>query len=228
MRPARKLARGVLATALILAAAVLGFTLGSARQRPPAHLVAAAARTAPAAPGPSAARRPIPDTLPSIAFRGRRGTLRRLSDWRGHPLLVNFWAPWCSPCRAEIPLLKRLSRSRPQGVEVIGVAVNTRPAVLRYAQRAGIRYPLLIGLRPGMRAIRALGMVAVFPFSVFVDAHGRIVTFKIGRLRAAQARLILDRIGALDRGQIDLATARRQITAGIRRLALHRAQTTAG
>ena len=230
MTRARKLARGVLATALILAAAVVGFALGTARRRPPANRVVAAARAAPAPPAARAStvRHSIPDTLPSIAFRDRQGTLRRLSDWRGHPLLVNFWAPWCSPCRAEIPLLERLSRSRPQGVEVIGVAVNTRPAVLRYAQRAGIRYPLLIGLGAGMRAIRALGMVAVFPFSVFVDAHGRIVTFKIGRLRAAQARLILDRIGALDRGQIDLATARRQITAGIRRLALHRAKTATG
>ncbi len=233
MKRARKLARGVLATALVLAAAAVGFALGTARQRPPANLVAPAARTASAAPGPSAARagatrQPIPETLPSIAFRDRRGTLRRLSDWRGHPLLVNFWAPWCSPCRAEIPLLEQLSRSRPQGLEVIGVAVDSRPAVLRYAQHAGIRYPVLIGLGPGMRAIRALGMVAVFPFSVFVDARGRIVAFKIGRLRAAQARLILDRIGALDRGQINLATARRQITAGIRRLALHRAKTAPG
>ena len=230
MKRTRKIARGVLASALILAAALVGFALGTARQRPPANLVAPAPRPEPepSAARASAARHPIPDTLPNIAFRDRRGTLRRLSDWRGHPLLVNFWAPWCSPCRAEIPLLERLSRSRPQGVEVIGVAVNTRPGVLRYAQHAGIRYPLLIGLGPGMRAIRALGMVAVFPFSVFVDSRGRIVTFKIGRLRTAQARLILDRIGALDRGQINLATARRQITAGIRRLALHPAKTATG
>jgi thiol-disulfide isomerase/thioredoxin len=230
MTRARKLARGVLATGLILAAAVVGFALGTARRRPPANRVAPLARTAPAAPAArtSTVRHPIPDTLPRIAFRDRRGRLRRLSDWRGHPLLVNFWAPWCSPCRAEIPLLEQLSRARPQGVQVIGVAVNTRPAVLRYAERAGIRYPLLIGLGPGLRAIRALGMVAVFPFSVFVDAHGRIVTFKIGRLHAAQARLILDRIGALDRGQIDLATARRQISAGIRRLALHRSPPATG
>lgn len=229
MKAPGKLGRGVLAAGLILAAGIAGFALRARQGHAPRTLVASRHELAPRRPERAesrsrAARHVVPETLPDIAFRDRRGRLRRLSDWRGHPLLVNFWAPWCSPCRAEIPLLEHLSRSRPQGVEVIGVAVDGRPAVLRYAHHAGIRYPLLIGQRPGMRAVRALGMVATFPFSVFVDARGRIVTVKIGRLRAAQARLILGRIGALDQGRIDLATARRQIAAGIERLAVRRAR----
>jgi thiol-disulfide isomerase/thioredoxin len=185
-------------------------------------------RTHPPNPVPAEhrARRKLPDALPNLPFRDRHGRLRRFADWGGRPLLVNFWAPWCSPCRAEVPLLEHLSRTRPEGLQVIGVAVDARPAVLRYARRAGIRYPLLIGLRPGMRAIRALGMVAAFPLSVFVDAHGRIVTVEMGRLHAAQVRIILDRIGALDRGQISLAAAREQISAEIAQHAAHRARHT--
>ena len=171
----------------------------------------------------STGRSLVPATLPDIAFPDRSGKLRHFSHWKGRPLLVNFWAPWCGPCRAETPLLERLSRA-PAGPQVIGVAVASRPAVLRYAQHAGIRYPLLIGVHPGLAAIRALGMEAVFPFSVFVDASGRIVTLKIGVLRPAEAQLILDRIGALDHGRIDLETARRQIAAGIQKLAVARAQ----
>lgn len=168
--------------------------------------------------------RPIADTLPDIPFPDRQGITRRLSDWKGHPLLVNFWAPWCGPCREETPLLERLSRQRAaDGLEVIGVAVDSRAPVIDYAQRAGIQYPLLIGERPGLEAVRALGMEAVFPFSVFVDARGRIVTLKIGELRADQAKLILDRVDDLDRGRIDLATARREIADGIGQLAVSRA-----
>lgn len=171
----------------------------------------------------------IPQTLPDVTFADRTGAIRRLTDWKGHPLLVNFWAPWCSPCREEIPLLERLSRDRaPEGLQVIGVAVDSRAAVLDYARRAAIQYPLLIGQQPGLEAVRALGLQAVFPFSVFVDARGRIVTLKIGALRADQATLILDRLGDLDHGRVDLATARQEIADGMAKLAMTHAQVASG
>jgi len=167
----------------------------------------------------------IPETLPDIAFEDRGGATRRLSDWKGRPLLVNFWATWCGPCREEIPLLEHVSRERARGgLQIIGVAVDSRAAVLDYAQHAAIPYPLLIGQQPGLEAVRALGLQPVFPFSVFVDARGRIVTLKIGALRADQVRLILDRLDDLDRGRIDLATARRRIADGMAALAVAHAQ----
>jgi thiol-disulfide isomerase/thioredoxin len=167
---------------------------------------------------------PLAGALPDIAFQDRRGITRHLSDWQGRPLLVNFWAPWCGPCREEIPFLERLSGQRAaDGLQVIGVAVDSRQAVLDYARRTGIQYPLLIGEQPGLRAVQELGMDAVFPFSVFVDARGRIVTLKIGKLRPDQATLILGRIDDLDRGRIDLATARREISDGMDKLAVTRA-----
>jgi thiol-disulfide isomerase/thioredoxin len=238
--------RALAAAAIIICAALAGFFAYGHLIRPRALMAMAtapAAEPASSAPSPAAStvsgtpvtthdgppRRAISDALPDIAFPDRRGVMRRLSHWNGHPLLVNFWAPWCGPCRQETPLLERLSRERAgDGLQVIGVAVDSRAAVLDYARRAGIQYPLLIGERPGLEAVRALGMEAVFPFSVFVDARGRIVTLKIGELRADQARLILDRVDDLDRGRIDLDTARRQISDGIARLAVARAEQSGG
>lgn len=235
------LTRALPAAAVIIAAGLAGFFAGGRLMRSraltqaasfaavPASATSAAASAATARHDDAPPTQSIPDTLPDIAFADRLGVTRHLSDWKGRPLLVNFWASWCMPCRQEIPLLERLSRQRaPQGLQVIGVAVDSRAAVLDYARRAAIQYPLLIGEQPGLQAVRALGMEEVFPFSVFVDTRGRIVTLKIGQLRPDQAALILDRLDDLDRGRIDLATARRRISEGMATLAVAHAQRSAG
>ena len=238
MRPAARiiLRRALPAGLIVLCAGAAGFAAFGLIARRTAPLAAASValatpasaislRSRAATAGAAAVPRPVPDTLPDVRFKDRRGAWRRLSHWRGRPLLVNFWAPWCSPCRKEIPTLERLSRERTgDGFQVIGIAVDSRAAVLRYARRAHIRYPLLIGERPGLAAIHALGMEEVFPFSVFVDARGRIVTLKIGLLHADEAELILARIDEIDRGRISLAVARSQIATGIGRLAIARAK----
>jgi thiol-disulfide isomerase/thioredoxin len=232
------LTRALPAAAVIVAAGLAGFFAHGRLVRPEtpsappvtaspvtASPTAASAATIHAAPSGDTAphARAIADALPDIAFQDQRGITRHLSDWKGRPLLVNFWAAWCEPCREEIPFLERLSRQRASnGLQVIGVAVDSRAAVLDYARHAAIQYPLLIGERPGLQAVQALGMEAVFPFSVFVDARGRIVTLKIGKLRADQAALILGRMDDLDRGRIDLTTAQREISDGMAKLAVAR------
>jgi thiol-disulfide isomerase/thioredoxin len=229
MRPL--LTRALPAAAVIIAAGLAGFFAHGRLMRPaasPPPPVAVSPPAADAAPPDAAPHtQPIADTLPDIAFKDQRGLTRRLSDWKGRPLLVNFWAPWCAPCREEIPFLEQLSRQRASdGLQIIGVAVDDRAAVLDFARRAAIKYPLLIGERPGLEAVQALGMEAVFPFSVFVDARGRIVTLKIGQLRPDQAALILDRMDDLDRGRIDLAVAQQEISDGMAKLAVARADDT--
>ena len=191
-----------------------------------------AARLAPATAGvpedgPPPSRR-IPEQLPDIALPGPDGAMHRLTDWKGRPLLVNFWATWCEPCRREIPLLKRLRRERAEeGVEVVGIALDLAAEVRKYTTAHGMDYPVLVGEQGGLDAVGAFGMDTVLPFSVFADRSGRIVTLKIGELHRDEADLILDRMRDLEAGRMTLGAAQAQISQGIRRLNATR-QTAGG
>ena len=174
--------------------------------------------------------RKIPEELPEVAMPDTTGVSHKLSEWKGRPLMVNFWATWCDPCRREIPLLKRLRHERSaQSLEVIGIAVDFRDAVTQYAHSIGIDYPVLIGEKDGMAAIEAFGMDTVFPFTVFADRQGRIFTVKVGELHRDEANVILDALRDVDAGQLDLAVARRRISTEIARLEAERSrQSSAG
>jgi len=172
-------------------------------------------------------RRAIPERLPDFSLPGSDGIPHRLSQWRGRPLVVNFWATWCEPCRREVPLLRAIRHENASnGLEVVGIAVDYRNAVERYARAYGIDYPLLIGDKGGLAAASAFGMDTVLPFTVFADTQGRIVTLKVGELHRDEADFILARLNELDSGRLSLAGARQQIGQEIRRLAASRA--TAG
>jgi len=189
----------------------------------------AAVRATPASPdNPEsvAPRHPIPAVLPDLSLADTAGTRHALTEWRGRPLIINFWATWCAPCRREIPLLKSLRRQHSaEGLEVIGIAVDFRDAVLRYSHEMGIDYPVLVGEQDGLDAIAAFGMDTLFPFSVFVDRQGRIVTLKVGELHADDAGLILEKVAGVDRGTLELATARHEIADGMAALAAQRARS---
>jgi thiol-disulfide isomerase/thioredoxin len=170
-------------------------------------------------------QRATPLTLPgTITLPDSNGKMHRLAEYRGRPLVLNFWATWCEPCRREIPLLMGLHRQYGNDVQIVGVAVDFQKDVLRYAQAKGITYPLLMGEKDGLTAVNALGMETVFPFTVFADAQGAIVAVKVGELHADEAQMILAKVTAVDAGKLDLAAARSGVSAGLRSLAIARAQ----
>jgi thiol-disulfide isomerase/thioredoxin len=161
----------------------------------------------------------IPDVLPDVSMPDGNGTMHKLSDWKGRPLMVNFWATWCDPCRREIPLLKSLRHERSgESLEVVGIAVDFKDAVLDYTRKIGIDYPVLIGEKDGTAAIDAFGLDTVFPFTVFADTQGRIFTVKVGELSRDEAKVILDGLRDVDTGKADIAAARQRLATEIAQL----------
>jgi peroxiredoxin len=172
---------------------------------------------APEAPAPPATK--VPDRLPDIELPGTDGKVHHLEEWKGKPLVVNFWATWCDPCRREIPLLKALRLEHAQyGLEIVGIAIDYADDVRKYASTHGIRYPLLLGDEGGLTAAAAFGMETVLPFTVFADREGRVVTLKVGELHRDEAELILARLRDVETGRLSLPAAQAQISDGIRQM----------
>ena len=173
---------------------------------------ASAATTQPAAAPAAAADGPsgIPATLPDFTLGDLTGTPRSIRSWPDKSMIVNFWATWCAPCRREIPLLRELQRQHGgEGFQVVGVAVDIREDVIKYAKEIGIDYPVLIGEQDGLDAVNTFGQGSIgFPFTVFTDKQGRIVLFHLGEIKQAQADVLLGAVRKVNSGELTPAAAR--------------------
>jgi thiol-disulfide isomerase/thioredoxin len=108
-----------------------------------------------------------------------------LSDFRGHPVVLNFWATWCRPCRSEIPqFVDAYQKYKDKGLVVIGLDLQEGPSLIQpFAQEFGIDYPILVD-RTGQVGdkYRLLGL----PTTVFIDANGVIQSVYSGPLQGSQ------------------------------------------
>ena len=87
---------------------------------------------------------------PQFKLRDVNGRVVRLSDYKGKVVLINFWATWCPPCRAEMPDLIRLQREHAeQGLQIIGITYppETKSRVRRFARSLKVNYPIVLGTR---------------------------------------------------------------------------------
>jgi peroxiredoxin len=190
----------------------------------PAPAGSTATATAVEEDAPAPAARPVPTTVPDLELPDLAGQSRSLRSFVGGPLILNFWATWCEPCRREIPLLQELRHSHhAEHLEIVGIAIDSLPAVQDFLHRHPIDYPLLVGEKQGLEAAQEFGMELVLPFSVFADSKGRILAVKIGELHRDEVEMILAELQQLDKGQIELPRARDQVSSRLQELALKRA-----
>ncbi|MCW5624049.1 MAG: TlpA family protein disulfide reductase [Burkholderiales bacterium] len=111
-----------------------------------------------------------------------------LSKWNGKVLVVNFWATWCAPCRAEMPVFVRMqSELGGKGLQFVGVAIDEQPKVRMFAQEIGVNYPILVGELDAVELARAFGnTLGALPFTVVIDRNGQIVRTFLGELNEAK------------------------------------------
>ena len=113
---------------------------------------------------------------PAFALTSLDGKKVSLADYKGRPVLVNFWATWCGPCKVEMPWFEQFRKQyASQGFEILGLADDAdagKDAISKVAVKSGVTYPIL--LTDG-KVQDAYGGLEVLPMSFYVDRNGVIV-----------------------------------------------------
>jgi len=96
------------------------------------------------------------------------------------PLIINFWATWCAPCRKEMPLLNNyyLTRNSDQA-NVLGIAIDDIDQVNSFIAELGINFPVLVGQSEAYELMQTLGnTILTLPYTILVNSEGKIIWSK--------------------------------------------------
>ncbi len=119
---------------------------------------------------------------PEFELRDINGHTVRLSDYRGKVVLINFWATWCPPCRAEMPDLVRHQREhRNNGLQIIGITYppENKDRVRRFARSLKVNYPIILGTRQ-LKA--RFSSDETLPLTIVIDRDGTVSNIIVGIL----------------------------------------------
>ncbi len=136
---------------------------------------------------------PTGQVAQDFALRTLDGQTLKLSDLRGRPVVVNFWASWCGPCKAEMPLLSKAhDELKDTGLVILAVDVQEMPSVVqRYVEQNKLPFTVVLdqtGSVSEQYRVRAL------PTTFFIDANGVVQSWQVGTLSQTTLQRHLDRI----------------------------------
>jgi thiol-disulfide isomerase/thioredoxin len=129
---------------------------------------------------------------PDFVLQDLSGKTVGLSTFKGKPLLINFWATWCGPCKIETPWLIELQNEyASKGFEVVGISTEgedlqpgdteglarQKSAIARFVKEEHMPYPVLIN---GDSLASVYGGLDAMPTSIYVNAEGKVVAVQLG------------------------------------------------
>jgi peroxiredoxin len=126
----------------------------------------------------------VGNLAPDLALENLAGETVCLADHRGQPVLINFWAVWCTYCREELSVMETVYQSyKDEGFVILAVDVQDAPLDVRdYARELGLTFPILLDRRAEVtRSYRVRGL----PTSYFVDKNGVIIARQLGPIDEA-------------------------------------------
>ena len=150
------------------------------------------------------------DAAPELALRDLAGAEHKLAEYRGKPVVLNFWATWCVPCAAEMPLLNEMQKRYKSRVLFLAASVDDddmKPEVEAFIKKHQAE-ALTVMMGASIDSLREFGLKQVMPGTVFIDAEGKIVDRVSGKLQRADFTARLKKLA----GEPDPATVPPQKT----------------
>ncbi len=146
---------------------------------------------------PADAQRRLPPTIGAAVsdfeLAVLNGQTQRLGELKGRPVLINFWASWCGPCKEEMPILNVLAQKYPEDLVVLGINyAEPVEVVAEFAAAEGIIFPILLD-QDGQ--VAGLYFVRNYPTTFFIDAEGTLQAQHIGLLSESLLARYLALIG---------------------------------
>lgn len=119
-----------------------------------------------------------------------------LSRYKGKPLVVNFWARWCGPCRAEIPELIKFRAQHKGKIEVLGIGIEDKAEPAKdFAKAYEMDYPIFVAKDKGIPLMQALANTkGGLPFTLFIDRNGQVIEKKLGVVKKADLVAVTERL----------------------------------
>ena len=110
-----------------------------------------------------------------------------LERYKGKPLIVNFWARWCGPCKVEIPELIAIRKAHKGKLEVLGIGIEDKAdAAKEFAKAYEMDYPVFVAKEKGIPLMQALANTkGGLPFTLVIDRNGQVVQKKLGIMKKA-------------------------------------------
>lgn len=138
--------------------------------------------------------RKFPVSLVGSTWHGQR---LDVATWRGHPLVLNIWASWCSPCREEAPaLLQAYQALKPQGVNFVGIdAQDTSAGAADFTRQFQITYPSFVSKPSIILSLSGAVSPNAIPTTLVLDSDGRIAGRIVGAL---DAKTLVSMVRAVD------------------------------
>jgi thiol-disulfide isomerase/thioredoxin len=117
------------------------------------------------------------ERIPAFSYPDLEGQLRHSSEWKDRILVLNFWAAWCPPCRAETPMFVELQQKYGgDNVRFVGIAIDDKQPVQDFVDDHGVEYPILLGDEGAITLSNKLGNhFDGLPFTVVALPGGKII-----------------------------------------------------
>ncbi|MBR9978657.1 MAG: TlpA family protein disulfide reductase [Bacteroidetes bacterium] len=124
----------------------------------------------------------VGEEAPAFSLKDKEGKTFSPESLKGKIIVLNFWATWCPPCRAEIPAFKNVyEKYKSKGVEILGVSLDHKgwSVITPFVDKYKINYPVVLG---GAEIAKAYGNVRSIPTTFIIDRDGNVVGSHVGAM----------------------------------------------